>query len=87
MLGPSWGMLGVCWGVLKVWRGVREVEGVAEEVERGWRCTECCFLQWFRRGFAVGVGVSGAVGWRGKKVWLQDVLFFVMVLQRFLMGG
>ena len=87
MLGPSWGMLGVCWGVLKVWRGVREVGGVAGEVERGWGCMECCFLQWFRRGFAVGVGVCGAVGWHGKKVWLQDVLFFAMVLERFLMGG
>ena len=45
------------------------------------------FFAMVRRGFAVGVGVSGAVGWRGKKVWLQDVLFFVMVLQRFSMGG
>ena len=63
-------MLGVCWVVLKVWRGVREVEGVAEKVERGWRCTEYCFLHWFCKGFAIGVGVSGAVGWRGKNVWM-----------------
>ena len=68
MLGPSWGMLGVCWGVLKVWRGVREVEGVAATVERGWRCTECCFLQRFRKGFGVGVEVNGAVKWPGEKV-------------------
>ena len=87
MLGPSWGMLGVCWGVLKVWRGVREVEGVAATVERGWRCTECCFLQRFRKGFGVGVEVNGAVGWPGEKVWLQDVLLFAMVLHRLLMSG
>ena len=80
-------MLGVCWGVLKVWRGVREVEGVAATVERGWRCTECCFLQRFRKGFGVGVEMNGAVGWRGEKVWLQDVLFFAMALHRLLMSG
>ena len=87
MLGPSWGVVGVRWGTLKVWREVREIERVAGGVKRGWRRAKCCFLQWLRNSFAVGVGVSGAVGWRGQKVWLQDVLFFVMVLQRFLMGG
>ena len=66
---------------------MREAEGVAEEVERGWSCTEYCFLQWFRTGFGVGVVTSGAVGWHGKKVRLQDVLLFAMVLQRFLMSG
>ena len=51
-------------------RGVKEVAGVAEKVERGWRCTGYCFFHWFCKGFAVGVGVSGAVGWRGKNVWM-----------------
>ena len=70
-----------------MWREVREVEGVAEEVERGWRRAECCFLQCFCNSFAVGVGMSRGVGWHGKQVWLHDVLFFATVLHHFLMSA
>ena len=86
MLGPSWGVLGVCWGVLKVWRGVREVEGVAETVERGRKHGMLFFAMVLQRLCSWDWSEwSGWIGW--EKVWLQDVMFFAMVLQRFLMGG